>query len=97
MRGSSWPVLADLRPTLGGHVRTVWPAYLGDIGRFCGPSLGSGGWLLEAPPDVENQRIWKNKRKRKYFIQILDRFVRPGVQDLGLGSGRGPKSKIGST
>ena len=98
MRGSSWPVLADLHPILAGlswgHWALLWAKF--GVWRV---ALEAGG---EYGDVVENQ---KNMEKRKKFRQILDLFAWRGVQDLGLRSGRGPnwatrvypRSKLGST
>ena len=99
-------MLADLDPILGIFGRSGRPIG-GDIGRFCGPSSGSGGWFLEAGGKkmVMLRKIKNGKagEKRKEFGQILDRFVRR--QELGLRSGWEPKwttwvypwSKLGAT
>ena len=110
MRGSSWSVLADLNPILGTFGRSGRPIF-GTLGASAGQVWGLAGGFWR--PGGENRvMLWKIKKKygktqekRKKFGQILNRFVRRGVQDLGLGSGRGPKwatrvyprSKVGST
>ena len=105
MRGSSWPVLADLEPIWVMFRRSGRPI-LGTLGASVGQVWGLVGWLLEAGKEKmvmlwKIKKMWKKHRKNARNFAKYWTFCVSGESKIW---GWGPKwatwiyprSKVGS-